>query len=111
MLSFQMGASGEGDRIFLERGEVVSEIVNITTIRHLFVPDTYGTYTVECLREKNLVNKKEAWIDPEEVTSSEESGHLRTEVVLGGGAANMKIGFCTQRVFVGCEYVKLTLIF
>ena len=107
MLSFQTVASGEGDKIFLERGEVVSEIVNITSIRHLFVPDTYGTFTVECLREKRLVK---AWTDQEDVSSSEESSLLRTEMVLRDAATTIKIGFCTQRIYVGCEYENFTLL-
>jgi hypothetical protein len=101
MLSFRLSGSGEGDKIFLEPTEVESEIVNSTTIKHLFRPDKYGVFNVECRREKPLVKKKEAWLDPEEASSPTDPS--LTEVVLGGGTGFMKIGFCTQRIFVGCK--------
>ena len=91
---------GEGDKIFVERQEVVSEIVNMTTIRHLFTPDTFGVYNVDCIRDKKLIKKKEAWQDLE---SSGSSAGQSTELVLEGNSATIKIGFCTQRICVGCK--------
>lgn len=86
MLSFQMSAAGEGGRIILNTTEIQSEVVNRTTIRHLFKPDTYGTYNVDCRREKKL-----------EASSS----HSGVEVVERDGQLYAKLGFCPQRIFVG----------
>lgn len=87
MLSFQMSASGEGGEIFLETREVVSEIVDNQTIRHRFNPDTYGVFNVDCRREKKLMGNISG-IDTVE----------RDGVIYG------KLGFCPQRIFVGCKF-------
>ena len=94
MLSFQMSAAGEGGRIILNTTEIQSEVVNRTTIRHLFKPDTYGTYNVDCRREKKL-----------EASSS----HSGVEVVERDGQLYAKLGFCPQRIFVGCKFIHFNL--
>ena len=89
MLSFQMSASGEGGEIFLETQEVASEIVNSTTIRHRFNPETSGIFNVDCRREKKLT------------TSGILSG---IDTVVRGDDTYGKFGFCAQRIFVGCKF-------
>ena len=87
MLSFQMRASGEGGEIFLETREVESEIVDNQTIRHRFNPDTIGIFNVDCLLEKKLMGNI--------------SG---TDTVERGGVIYGILGFCPQRIFVGCKF-------
>ena len=86
-LSFQMSASGEGGEIFLETREVESEIVDNQTIRHRFTPDTYGIFNVDCRREKLMMGDIPKGID----------------TVKRNGSTYAKLGFCPQRIFVGCE--------
>jgi len=88
MLSFQMSASGEGGEIFLETVEVASEIVNSTTIRHRFNPETSGIFNVDCRREKKL-------------TTSASSLGSGIDTVVRGDDTYGKFGFCAQRIFVG----------
>ena len=83
-----MSASGEGGEIFLETREVVSEIVDNQTIRHRFNPDTYGIFNVDCRREKKLMGDSPPGID----------------TVVRNGTTLAKLGFCPQRIFVGCEF-------
>ena len=90
MLSFQMSASGEGGEIFLETREVVSEIVDEKTIKHRFTPDTYGIFNVDCRREKKVTGD-----------SPPASG---IDTVVRGNDTYAKLGFCPQRIFVGCKF-------
>ena len=83
-----MSASGEGGEIFLETRELVSEIVDNQTIRHRFNPDTYGIFNVDCRREKKLMGDSPPGID----------------TVVRNGSTYAKLGFCPQRIFVGCEF-------
>ena len=82
-----MSASGEGGEIFLETREVVSEIVDNQTIRHRFNPDTYGIFNVDCRREKKIDSPAASGID----------------TVVRNGTTFAKLGFCPQRIFVGCK--------
>ena len=86
-----MSASGEGGEIFLETAEVASEIVNSTTIRHRFNPETSGIFNVDCRREKKL-------------TTSASSLGSGIDTVVRGGDTYGKFGFCAQRIFVGCKF-------
>ena len=92
-LSFQMSASGEGGEIFLETKEVVSEIVDNQTIRHRFNPDTYGIFNVDCRREKKWTGD-----------SPPGSG---IDTVMRDGSTYVKLGFCPQRIFVGCKFLPM----
>ena len=95
MLSFQMSAKGEGEKIFMETQEVASEIENATTIRHQFNPDTYGIFNVDCRREKKLTGGATQGIDTVE----------RNGTIYG------KFGFCPQRIFVGCKFSSSSFSF
>ena len=86
-----MSASGEGGEIFLETVEVASEIVNSTTIRHRFNPETSGIFNVDCRREKKL-------------TTSASSLGSGIDTVVRGDEIYGKFGFCAQRIFVGCKF-------
>ena len=69
---------------------MVSDIVNQTTIKTKFSPETVGLFNVRCIIR---VKAEDAEDDDDDDDDDDEENELMTEK-----------GVCTQRVHVGCKY-------